>query len=87
MKVPVFLCFFRIPFSHKSFFTSLLGNIADKYPYINPKHRNAPPGALAALLAHEALHQDEYNSLSEAGRAFRGQNRIQISLFTLSILL
>ena len=33
--------------------------------YINPKHEYAPPGALAALLAHEALHQDEYNSLSE----------------------
>lgn len=33
--------------------------------YINPKHKYAPPGALAALLAHEALHQDEYNSLSE----------------------
>lgn len=33
--------------------------------YINPKHEDAPPGALAALLAHEALHQDEYNSLSE----------------------
>ena len=35
------------------------------YIYINPKHEYAPPGALAALLAHEALHQDEYNSLSE----------------------
>lgn len=33
--------------------------------YVNPKHENAPPAALAALLAHEALHQDEYNSLSE----------------------
>lgn len=33
--------------------------------YINPKHQYAPPAALAALLAHEALHQDEYNSLSE----------------------
>ena len=33
--------------------------------YINPKHQAAPPAALAALLAHEALHQDEYNSLSE----------------------
>lgn len=33
--------------------------------YINPKHMCAPPGALAALLSHEALHQDEYNSLSE----------------------
>ncbi len=35
------------------------------YIYINPKHRNATPGALAALLSHEALHQDEFNSLSE----------------------
>ena len=35
------------------------------YVYINPKHEYAPPGAIAALLAHEALHQDEYNSLSE----------------------
>lgn len=35
------------------------------YIYINPKHQYAPPAALAALLAHEALHQDEYNSLSE----------------------
>lgn len=35
------------------------------YIYINPKHDSAPPAALAALLSHEALHQDEYNSLSE----------------------
>lgn len=35
------------------------------YIYINPKHESAPPAAIAALLAHEALHQDEYNSLSE----------------------
>ncbi len=33
--------------------------------YINPKHQYAPPAAIAALLSHEALHQDEYNSLSE----------------------
>ena len=35
------------------------------YIYINPKHQDAPPAALAALLAHEALHQDEYNSYTE----------------------
>ena len=35
------------------------------YIYIKPKHEYAPPGAIAALLAHEAIHQDEYNSLSE----------------------
>ena len=35
------------------------------YIYINSKHKAAPAGAIAALLAHEALHQDEYNSLAE----------------------
>ena len=35
------------------------------YIYINPRHKDAPPGALAALVSHEALHQDEYNSLAE----------------------
>lgn len=35
------------------------------YIFINQKHKTAPPGALAALLSHEALHQDEYNSLAE----------------------
>jgi hypothetical protein len=38
---------------------------AQLYVFINPRHKDAPPGALAALLAHEALHQDEFNSLSE----------------------
>lgn len=35
------------------------------YIYINQKHYDAPASALAALLAHEALHQDELNSLNE----------------------
>ncbi len=33
--------------------------------YINNKHKKAPAGAIAALLSHEALHQDEFNSLAE----------------------
>ena len=33
--------------------------------YINEKHDDAPPEALAALLGHEALHQDEFNSINE----------------------
>ena len=33
--------------------------------YINAKHKDAPPQALAALLSHEALHQDETNSIAE----------------------
>ena len=35
------------------------------YIYLNPKHQDAPKEALAALLAHEALHQDELNSINE----------------------
>ena len=35
------------------------------YIYINEKHQDAPAAALAAILAHEALHQDEFNSLNE----------------------
>lgn len=33
--------------------------------YVNEKHRSAPPQALAALLAHEALHDDTFNSVQE----------------------
>ncbi len=33
--------------------------------YINEKHKDAPIEALCAILAHEAIHQDEYNSLNE----------------------
>lgn len=35
------------------------------YIYINEKHKDAPIEALSAILAHEAIHQDEYNSLNE----------------------
>lgn len=35
------------------------------YIHINEKHQDAPTPALAAVLAHEALHQDDFNSLNE----------------------
>lgn len=35
------------------------------YIYINQKHSDAPAAALAALLSHEALHQDQFDSLNE----------------------
>lgn len=35
------------------------------YIYINKKHQDAPKPALAAVLSHEALHQDDFNSLNE----------------------
>jgi len=35
------------------------------YIFINLKHQNAPAEALASLLSHEAVHQDEHCSLEE----------------------
>ena len=35
------------------------------YIYINEKHKDAPIEALSAILAHEAIHQDEHNSINE----------------------
>lgn len=35
------------------------------YIYINEKHKDAPIEALSAILAHEAIHQDETNSINE----------------------
>lgn len=35
------------------------------YIYVNMKHKGAPAPALAALLSHEALHQDAFNSMNE----------------------
>ena len=46
--------------------------------YINRKHNDAPPEALAALLAHEALHQDEFNSINEETYAWT----YEASIFT-----
>lgn len=50
------------------------------YIYVNPKHQAAPPAALAALLSHEALHQDEYNSLSEETYAWTMEAVVWIDL-------
>jgi hypothetical protein len=44
---------------------SWLSNQGDQVIFINEKHRNAPPEALAAMLAHEAMHNDAYNSINE----------------------
>ena len=53
------------------------------YIFINPKHQYAPPGALAALLAHEALHQDEYNSLSEETYAWTMEAKVWTEILKL----
>lgn len=50
------------------------------YIYINEKHRNAPAEALAALLAHEAIHQDEFASLNEETYAWTLEAAVWLKL-------
>lgn len=50
------------------------------YIYINEKHRNSPPEALAALLAHEAIHQDEFASLNEETYAWTMEAAVWMKL-------
>jgi len=40
-------------------------SVIQRVIFINEKHRSAPPQALAALLAHEAIHDDVENSIAE----------------------
>lgn len=44
--------------------------------FIHQKHRNAPPQALAALIAHEAMHSDIDNSLAEEIAGWRQEAKI-----------
>ncbi len=50
------------------------------YIYINEKHRNAPPEAIAALLSHEALHQDTLSSLNEETYAWTMEASVWMKL-------
>lgn len=42
-----------------------MGTDGQLFIYINEIHRNAPPEALASLLSHEAVHQDDTSSIQE----------------------
>lgn len=53
------------------------------YIYINQKHNTSPAIAIAALLSHEALHQDEYNSLSEETYAWTMEAAVWTELLEL----
>lgn len=54
------------------------------YIYISQRHSEAPAIALAALLSHEALHQDEYNSLSEETYAWTMEASVWCELLELN---
>lgn len=63
----------KVVFKNLSSINPTLGNVnalgmkkgSQIYIYINDKHKDAPVIAIAAILAHEALHQDAFNSLAE----------------------
>ncbi|MEB3245634.1 MAG: hypothetical protein VKJ06_06595 [Vampirovibrionales bacterium] len=55
---------------------SYIGANGQHMVFINEIHRNAPPEALAALLAHEALHQDAQNSIQEEITAWTLEARV-----------
>ena len=50
------------------------------YIYINNKHRNSPPEALGSLLSHEAVHQDQYNSLDEETIAWTLEAKVWLEM-------
>jgi len=63
----------KIVFKNLSRISPTLGNVnalgmkkgSQIYIYINEKHTDAPVIAISSIIAHEALHQDKFNSLSE----------------------
>jgi endonuclease/exonuclease/phosphatase (EEP) superfamily protein YafD len=59
---------------------SWISNQGEEVIFINEKHRNAPPEALAALISHEAMHDDEYNSLSEEVHSWQHEAAVWIEL-------
>ena len=54
------------------------------YIYINEKHRNAPAEAIAAVLAHEAIHQDALSSLNEETYAWTLEAAVWMKLSELN---
>ena len=59
---------------------SWISNQGEQVIFVNEKHRAAPPEALAALIAHEALHDDEYNSLNEEVQSWRHEAVVWMEL-------
>ena len=48
--------------------------------FINQKHRGAPPEALAALISHESMHADEFNSLTEEVTSWQHEAKVWMAL-------
>ena len=50
------------------------------YIYINNKHKNAPAEAIGSLLSHEALHDDNFNSLNEETYAWTMESAVWLQM-------
>jgi hypothetical protein len=59
---------------------SWISHQGEQIIFVNEKHRNAPPEALAALISHEAMHEDEYNSLQEEMQSWRHEAQVWMAL-------
>jgi hypothetical protein len=59
---------------------SWMSNQGEQVIFVNEKHRQAPPEALAALIAHEAMHDDAQNSLNEEIESWRFEATVWMAL-------
>lgn len=59
---------------------SWLSSNGQQVIFINIKHQNAPPAALAALIAHEAMHDDPQNSIQEETAAWQIEGLVWMEL-------
>lgn len=59
---------------------SWMSNQGAQVIFVNEKHRQAPPEAIAALLAHEAMHDDPLNSLQEEVESWRFEAKVWTEL-------
>lgn len=59
---------------------SWISNQGEQVIFINERHRTAPPEALAAMIAHEAMHEDELNSLNEEVASWQFEARMWMEM-------
>jgi hypothetical protein len=59
---------------------SWMSNRGEQVIFVNEKHRSAPPEALAALISHEAMHEDEFNSLNEEVQSWQFEAAVWMEL-------
>jgi len=59
---------------------SWISNQGEQVIFINQKHSAAPAEALAAMIAHEAMHDDEFNSLSEETASWEFEARVWMEM-------